>query len=35
MGMETGGVNEQYANVMREQIPALFEYHSSFENVEA
>jgi nitroreductase len=35
MGMETGGVNEQYANVMREQIPTLFEYHSSFENVEA
>jgi nitroreductase len=35
MGMETGGVNEQFANVMREQIPALFEYHPSFENVEA
>jgi len=35
LGMEVGGVNEQYANVMREQIPALFEYHPSFENVEA
>ncbi|MBW4545375.1 MAG: nitroreductase family protein [Symplocastrum torsivum CPER-KK1] len=35
MGMETGGVNEQFANVMREQIPALFEYHPCFENVEA
>jgi nitroreductase len=35
MGMETGGVNEQFADVMRQQIPALFEYHPSFENVEA
>jgi nitroreductase len=35
MGMETGGVNEQFADVMRQQIPALFEYHPCFENVEA
>jgi nitroreductase len=35
MGMDTGGVTEQYAKVMREQIPALFEYHPCFENVEA
>ncbi len=35
MGMETGGVNEQFADIMRQQIPALFEYHPCFENVEA
>ncbi len=35
MGMETGGVNEPFADVMRQQIPALFEYHPCFENVEA
>ncbi|HEY9819332.1 MAG TPA: nitroreductase family protein, partial [Candidatus Sericytochromatia bacterium] len=35
MGMETGGVNQQFADVMRQQIPALFEYHPCFENVEA
>lgn len=35
LGLETGGMNEQFANVMREQIPALFEYHPCFETVEA
>ncbi len=35
MGIDAGGVNEQFANVMREQIPALFEYHPCFENLEA
>lgn len=35
MGKETGAVNEQYADVMRQQIPALFEYHPCFENIEA
>jgi nitroreductase len=35
MGIDAGGLNEQFANVMREQIPALFEYHPCFENLEA
>lgn len=35
IGLETGGVNEQFADVMRQQIPALFEYHPCFENLEA
>lgn len=35
LGDEAGAMTEAYANVMREQIPALFEYHASFENVEA
>ena len=35
MGIDAGGVNEPFANVMREQIPALFEYHPCFENLEA
>lgn len=33
--METGGVNEQFAEVMRQQIPALFEHHPCFESIEA
>ena len=35
MGMETGGVNEPFADVMREQIPALFKFHPCFESIEA
>lgn len=35
LGMKTGGVNEQFAEVMRQQIPALFEHHPCFESVEA
>lgn len=35
LGMEAGGVNEQFAEVMRQQIPALFEHHPCFESVEA
>jgi nitroreductase len=35
MGIDAGGLNEQFGNVMREQIPALFEYHPCFENLEA
>ncbi len=35
IGLDVGGVNEQFADVMRQQIPTLFEYHPCFENVEA
>jgi nitroreductase len=35
LGFETGAVNEAYADVMRQKIPALFENHPCFENVEA
>ncbi|MFB2969246.1 nitroreductase family protein [Aerosakkonema sp. BLCC-F183] len=35
MGKETGAVNDGYADVMRQSIPQLFEYHPSFESIEA
>lgn len=35
LGADAGAMNDAYANVMREQIPALFEYHPCFESVEA
>lgn len=35
LGIEAGAMNEAFANYMREQIPILFEYHPSFESVEA
>jgi nitroreductase len=35
MGMEQGAMNETYADVVRQQVPALFENHPSFETVEA
>lgn len=35
MGMEQGAINDAYADVMRQQIPALFENHPSFEAIEA
>jgi nitroreductase len=35
LGVEAGAVNDAYADVMRQKIPALFEHHPCFENVEA
>lgn len=35
LGKDQGAINEEYAQIMREKIPALFQYHPSFENVEA
>ncbi len=35
LGFDNGAVNEAYADVMRQKIPALFENHPCFENVEA
>lgn len=35
MGMEHGAVNDAYADVIRQQVPALFKNHSSFEAIEA
>lgn len=35
LGFDTGGLNEAYADVMRQKIPALFEKQFCFENVEA
>ncbi|AFZ20829.1 nitroreductase family protein [Allocoleopsis franciscana] len=35
LGAEAGAVNEAYADVMRQKIPALFENHPCFQHVEA
>jgi nitroreductase len=35
LGFDNGAVNQAYADVMRQKIPALFENHPCFENVEA
>jgi nitroreductase len=35
MGKENGAVNDGYAKVMHEQIPALFQYRPCFETAEA
>ncbi|MFB2877870.1 nitroreductase family protein [Floridanema aerugineum] len=35
LGTEAGAMNEAFANYMRAQIPVLFQYHPSFESVEA
>lgn len=35
LGAEAGAMNEAYADVMRQQIPALFEHRPCFDSVEA
>ncbi len=35
LAVDAGTMTDAYAEVMRSQIPALFEYHPCFENVEA
>lgn len=35
LGVDAGAMNDTYADVMRQQIPALFEHHPCFESVEA
>jgi nitroreductase len=35
MAMEHEAANETYADIMRQQIPAMFENHPSFESIEA
>lgn len=35
LGIEAQAMNEAFANFMREQVPVLFQYHPSFESVEA
>lgn len=35
LGIDAGAMTDTYADVMRQKIPALFENHSSFENIEA
>jgi nitroreductase len=35
LGKASGAVDEKYAEVVRQQVPALFKNHSSFESVEA
>lgn len=35
LGKDAGAMNDGYAGYMRQAIPQLFEYHSSFESLEA
>lgn len=35
LGIDAGAMNDTYADVMRQKIPALFENHPCFENIEA